>query len=132
MEGGSAITLHVTDLASGDRRFVGTIRFARRASFTQFGMFVEDFRVRAPHCLARQVRSAAIRRPRAWIDGEWVVLPEMLQGFLSTRPDDPWNPGTPSCSNVAVRQHEAGLELVIGGETTRDPDGLRLFTIPSD
>ena len=132
MDGGSAITLYVTDLASGNRRFVGTIRFARRASFSQFGMFVEDFRVRAPHCLARQVRSAAIRRPRAWINGAWVVLPEMLQGFLSTRPDDPWNPGTPSCSNVAVRQHEAGLELVIGGDTTRDPDGLRLFTIPSD
>ena len=30
MKGGSAITLHVTDLASGHRRLVGTIRFARR------------------------------------------------------------------------------------------------------
>ena len=36
MNGGSAITLHVTDLASGHRRFVGTLRFARRANFTSF------------------------------------------------------------------------------------------------
>ena len=132
MNGGSAITLHVTDLASGHRRFVGTIRFARRATFNSFGMFVEDFTVKAPHCLARQVRSAAIRRPRAWIDGEWVALPEMSQGSLGIRPDDPWNPGTPGCANYAVRQHEAGLEIAIGGNTASDPDGPRSFTIPLD
>ena len=130
MNGGSAITLHVTDLASGHRRFVGTLRFARRANFTSFGMFVEDFAVSAPHCLAREVRSAAIRRPRAWLNGAWVALPEMLQGSLSIRPDDPWNPGTPGCANVAVREHGAGLEVVIGGDTTSDPNGLRSFTIP--
>jgi hypothetical protein len=130
--GGSAISLHVTDLASGNRRFVGAIRFARRANFNSFGMFVEDFAVNAPHCLARQVRGAAIRRPRAWIGGEWVTLPDMLQGTLSIRPDDPWNPGTPGCNNVAVRQHEAGLEVVIGGNTASDPDGPRLFNIPRD
>ena len=132
MNGGSAITLHVTDLASGHRRLVGTIRFARRANLTSFGMFVEDFTVKAPHCLARQVRSAAIRRPRAWIDGEWVALPEMSQGSLGIRPDDPWNPGTPGCANYAVRQHEAGLEIAIGGNTASDPNGPRSFTIPLD
>ncbi len=132
MNGGSAITLHVTDLASEHRRFVGAIRFARRANLTHFGMFVEDFAVKAPHCLAREVRSAAIRRPRAWIDGSWVALPEMLRGSLGIRPDDPWNPGTPGCANVAVRQHEAGLEVVIGGDAARDPDGSRFFAIPSD
>ena len=58
-------------------------------------MFVEDFAVSAPHCLAREVRSAAIRRPRAWLNSAWVALPEMLQGSLSIRPDDPYNPGTP-------------------------------------
>ena len=130
MGGGSAITLHVTDLGSGHRRFVGAIRFARRANFNSFGMFVEDFAVRAPHCLARQVRSAAIRRPRAWLNGEWVALPEMSQGSLGIRPDDPWNPGTPGCANVAVRQHEAGLEVVIGGETARDPQRAALIQYP--
>ena len=69
MNGGSAMTLHVTDLAAGSRRFVGTIRFARRAKMTSFAMFVEDFRRRAKHCLAKEVRSAAIRRPRALLDG---------------------------------------------------------------
>ena len=132
MDGGSAITLHVTDLAAGHRRFVGTIRFARRANFNSFGMFVEDFAVRAPHCLARQVRSAAIRRPRAWLDGAWVALPEMSRASLGLRLDDPWNPGTPGCANVAVRQHEAGLEVVIGGEAARDPDGPRSFNVPLD
>ena len=132
LNGGSAITLHVTDLASGHRRFVGTLRFARRANFTSFGMFVEDFAVNAPHCLAREVRSAAIRRPRAWLNGAWVALPEMLQGSLSIRPDDPWNPGTPGCANVAARQHGAGLEVVIGGDTAGDPNGSRSFAIPSD
>ena len=132
MNGGSAITLHVTDLASGHRRFVGTIRFARRANLTSFGMFVEDFAVKAPHCLAREVRSAAIRRPRAWLNGAWVALPEMSQGSLGIRPDDPWNPGTPGCANYAVRQHQAGLEVVIGGDTTSDPNGPRSFTIPLD
>ncbi len=61
-----------------------------------------------------------------------MTLPEMLQGSLGIRPDDPWNPGTPGCANVAVRQHEAGLEVVIGGDAARDPDGTRFFTIPSD
>ncbi len=89
MNGGSAITLHVTDLATESRRFVGTLRFARRAQMKRFGMFVEDFVVRARHCLARQVRSAAIRRPRAWLDGDWVALDEMKRGTLTSRPDDP-------------------------------------------
>ena len=56
MNGGSAITLHVSDLAAGHRRFVGTIRFARRAKFTSLGMFVEDFAVKAPHCCWRSVK----------------------------------------------------------------------------
>ena len=130
MNGGSAITLHVTDLAAGHRRFIGTLRFARRADFTGFAMFVEYFAVSAPHCLAGEVRSAAIRRPRAWLDGAWVALDEMTEGHFDTRPDDPYNPGTPGCANHAARQHAAGLEVVIGGDTARDPNASRLFTIP--
>ncbi len=129
MNGGSATTLHVTDLATESSRFVGTIRFARRSRLDGFAMFVEDFAQRAQHCLAREVRSAAIRRPRALLDGAWIALDE---GTLSRWLVDPWNPGTPGCANLAVRDHAAGLELVIGGETTSDPNGSRYYTIPKD
>ena len=130
MNGGSAMTLHVTDLASDSRRFVATIHFARRANLTWSAFFVEDFVQRARHCLAREVRSAAIRRPRALLDGAWVELDEMMQGNLSRWLQDPWNPGTPGCANLAVRQHAAGLELVIGGETASDPNASSVYTIP--
>lgn len=130
--GGSAMTLWVTDLAAGSRRYVGTIRFARRANLTSFYMFVEDFVQRAEHCLARKVRSAAIRRPRALIDGAWVALDEMARGRVSKWTEDPWNPGTPGCANLAVREHAAGLELIIGGETASDPNAGLDYTIPKN
>ena len=130
MNGGSAMTLYVTDLAAGSRRYVGTIRFARRANMTGFGTFVEDFVQRAEHCLAREVRSAAIRRPRVWLDGEWVAVEDMTRGHLRRWFVDPWNPGTPGCANLAVRGHAAGLELVIGGETASDPNASPIYTIP--
>ncbi len=130
VRGGSAMTLHVSDLATESRRFVGTIRFARRARMTSFAMFMEDFVRRAEHCLAREARSAAFRRPRTLLDGAWVALAEMMRGTLSLWPEDPLNPGTPDCANVAAREHAAGLQLVIGGETARDPNASRDYTVP--
>lgn len=127
MQGGSAMTLHVTDLDTEIRRFVGTIRFARRARMNRFVMFVEDFIQRARHCLEREVRSVAIRHPRSLIDGTWVALNE---GRLRKWLEDPWNPGTPGCANLTVREHDAGLEIVIGGETSSDPNGPTTFMIP--
>ncbi|MDE2999616.1 MAG: DUF3472 domain-containing protein [Gemmatimonadota bacterium] len=132
MNGGSAITLHVTDLATESRRFVGTLRFARRAQMRSFGMFVEDFAVKARHCLAREVRSVAFRRPRAWLDGDWVALYVMTRGRLTGWANDPWNPGTPRCANVAAREHDAGLELVIGGSTAGDPNASPYYTVPAN
>ncbi|MCY3764480.1 MAG: DUF3472 domain-containing protein [Gemmatimonadetes bacterium] len=132
MNGGSAITLHVTDLATESRRFVGTLRFARRAQMRSFGMFVEDFIVRAQHCLAREVRSVAFRRPRAWLDGDWVALYVMTRGTLSGWTNDAWNPGTPRCANVAAREHAAGLELVIGGKTASDPNASPYYIVPAN
>ena len=132
MNGGSAITLRVTDLGAGHRRFVGTIRFARRARLDNFAMFVEDFLTRIEHCLDRAVMSAAIRRPRAWIDGTWVVLDEMRRARLSKWHEDPWNPGTSGCANIASRNHAAGLQLAIGGQTASDPNGPIVFAVPMD
>ena len=126
LNGGSALTLYVTDVAAGDRRFVGTLRYARRADLRSFAMFTEDFIQVAPHCLARAVRSASIRRAMALVDGTWQSL---TQGRMSRWLRDPWNPGTPGCANVAVRNHPTGLEVVVGGDPP-DPDGPTVFQIP--
>ena len=128
MNGGSAMTLHVTDLATDQRRFVGTLRFARRARMNSLHMFVEDFRMRGEHCLAREVRSAAIRRAMILIDGEWQPF---RAGYLGKPSMDFHNPGTPGCANVAGRTHAHGLEVVIGGEEVSDPDGSTRVTIPN-
>ena len=132
IRGGSAMTLHVSDLATGSRRSVGTIRFARRARMMSFAMFLEDFLRQAEHCLAQEIRSAAFRRPRALLDGAWVALAEMTRGTLSlgSESEDYFNPGTPNCANFDVREHAAGLQLVIGGETARDPKASRDYTVP--
>ena len=128
MNGGSAMTLHVTDLATDQRRFVGTIRFARRARMNSLHMFVEDFWMRGEHCLAREVRSAAIRRAMILIDGEWQPF---TAGHLGKPSMDFQNPDTPGCANVAGRTHAHGLEVVIGGEEVSDPDGSIRVTIPN-
>ena len=127
-DGGSAITVHVTDLAAGTRRFVATLRFARRSNLTSFGMFVEDFWMRGEHCLAQEVRSAAIRRARARVNGTWQALTEAV---FSRHSKDYMNPSTPACANQAARPHAAGLELVIGGRTSSDPNGPTRFKIPN-
>lgn len=127
MNGGSAMTLHVTDLALNQRRFVGTLLFARRARLNSLHMFVEDFWKRAEHCLAREVRSAAIRRAMVLIHGEWQPV---TVGRLGKANNDSSNPGTPGCANVAGRAHAHGLKVVIGGEEVSDPDGSLKVTIP--
>ena len=46
------MTLHVTDLSAGERRFIGTLRDARLIDKGKdFAWFVEDFRRHAPTCL---------------------------------------------------------------------------------
>ncbi len=128
MNGGSAMTLHVTDLASDQRRFVGTLRFARRARMNSLHMFVEDIWMGGEHCLAREVRSAAIRRAMILIHGEWQPV---TVGQLGRARTDSSNPGTPGCANVAGRIHARGLEVVIGGEEVSDPNGSIRVTIPN-
>lgn len=128
LDGGSALTLHVTDLATGRRRFVATIRYAMRADLRGFAMFVEDFSRDAPTCLAQSIRSAAIRRAMARIDGSWQPI---TKGYLSRHQEDAGNPGTPPCANLAARPHAAGIEVVMGGRTASDPEAPGLVTIPS-
>ena len=127
LDGGSAMTLHVTDLGAGRRRFVGTLRYAARANLSGFAMFVEDFVHRAPTCLAKDVRSAAIRRALARVGGSWQSI---TRGTVGHYREDSKNPGTPACANRAARNHAAGLEMVIGGRTASDPDAPRSVTIP--
>ncbi len=70
---GSALTLHVTDLAAGRRRFVATLRYAARVDLSWLNTFVEDFSRAAPTCLAQEIRSAAIRRAMALVDGTFTM-----------------------------------------------------------
>lgn len=128
MNGGSTMTLHVTDLESGERRLVGTLRIARRVNMRSFGTFVEDFWMHGEHCLAQEVRSVAIRRAMAMVDGEWEQLTEAR---LSRHPRDFMNPGTPACANQAAGSHAAGLHLTIGGQTSRDPNSPTRFGLRS-
>ena len=79
LNGASLLTLHVTDLATRRRRFIGTLGYAGRADLHGFAMFVEDFRRRAPTCLAQEVRSAAIRRAMARIGGAWQPISPKFQ-----------------------------------------------------
>ncbi len=126
LDGGSAMTLHVTDLATGERRFVGTLRYGARANTSAFAMFVEDFVGTAATCLAQPVRSAAIRRVMVRLNGVWQPI---ARGVLQRASGDANNPGTPACANLAARDHPSGLEIAMGGRTAMDPDISRV-TIP--
>ena len=127
LNGGSLLTLHVTDLAADRRRFIGALRYGRRANLTWMLTFVEDFLRRAPTCLAQPVRSAAIRRVLARIDNSWQPI---TTATLVPQPQDAGNPGTPPCANLAARDHPEGLELVMGGRTTGGPLIAREVSIP--
>ena len=67
-------SLHVTDLESGARRYIGTLRASGGGFDTEIRPFVEDFRRVAPTCLDQEVRSAAFRRAMARTGAGWVPL----------------------------------------------------------
>ena len=127
LNGGSLLTLHVTDLAANRRKFVGALRYGRRANLTSMRTFVEDFSRKAPTCLAQPVRSAAIRRVLARIGNSWLPI---TTATLVPHLEDAGNPGTPPCANLAVRDHPEGLELVMGGRTAGGPLIAREVSIP--
>ena len=81
----------------------------------------------SPTCLAQEVRSAEIRRAMALIDDSWRPV---TRGYLHRHPHDAGNPGTPPCTNLAVRSHAQGLAITMGGSTAGDPDASQELTIP--
>ena len=62
LDGGIAVTDHVTELATMRRRFLGVLWGSQPLRRAGTAAFVEDFRRTAPTCLAQEVRSAAFRR----------------------------------------------------------------------
>lgn len=126
--GVSLVSMHVTDLESSDRRYIGTLKAGRRLSHTRMIPFVEDFRRRAPTCLDQEVRSAAFRRAQARTEEGWIPLVDATVVPHFGR--DVGNPGTPDCANYAVREHPAGLEVLMGGPNVRDPHATIRVTIP--
>ena len=125
LNGGSAMTLHVTDMETGRRKFVGTLRYAARANLSWINWFVEDFERNAPTCLEQDVRSAAFGRLMTRMDGRWVPMEAWFADF-APNPTDANNPGTPGCANVAGRpwsdrQGRRGVEVVMGGRMASNP-----------
>ena len=127
-DGVSLVSMHVTDLESGDRRFVGTLKAGRRLSHNGMIPFVEDFRRVQPTCLDQEVRSAAFRRAMARTEEGWFPLVDAT--LAAHFAEDKGNPRTANCANYDVREHPAGLELLIGGRNVRDPHATIRVTIP--
>ena len=119
MGGGSAMTVHVTDVKADERRFVGTLYRAHRVNMTGFVVWGEDFSGTATNCLDRNLVSAAIKRAMALIEGEWRPI---THGGASRHFHDYRNPGTPGCANSGTTRHPSGLRFAFGGETASDPD----------
>ncbi len=126
-DGNSLVSLRVTDLATGDERYIGTLSRPGSMGDTGLYTFNEDFRRDAPTCLDQQVRAVAFRRAMVRTNAmEWVPV-----GSGTPYPEeDSENPGTPACANFAVEPGPDGLELVMGGTTISDPHGTRFFVIP--
>ena len=128
VDGVSDLSLEVTNLANGERRYIGTIRYGQKAQLKRMGLFVEDFERSAASCLDQPVRAAAYRRAMFRnSDGTWVPV---VDAFLAPHTEDAANPGTPPCWNFDAREHPDGLEVVMGGLNVRDPDALLWVTIP--
>ena len=126
-EGNSLVSLRVTDLATGDERFIGSLSRPARLANGRWYMFNEDFQRTAPTCLDQPVQAVAFRRAMVRTNTmEWIPV----RSAKMSREDDAGNPGTPSCANHAVRPGPDGLELVLGGTTISDPHGARFFVIP--
>ena len=125
--GVSVLSLTVTNLETGERRYIGALKYARKANMTRFGVFVEDFARSQPTCLDQPVRSAAFRRAMARTATGWVPLPTIR---LEPHREDANNPSTPPCANFDARPHPAGLEIVMGGTNVRDPHATRRLTVP--
>ena len=126
-QGASVMSLTVTDVETGEQRYIGTLKYGRKADMTRFGVFVEDFNRSRPTCLDQPVRSAAFRRAMARTTTGWVPLPTIR---LEPHREDASNPGTPACANFDARPHPAGLEIVMGGTNVRDPHAGRVLTVP--
>ncbi len=126
-DGNSLVSLRVTDLATGDERFIGTLSRRGRLGSSGLYTFNETFQRDAPTCLDQPVRAVAFRRAMARTNAmEWVPV-----GSGTPYPvEDSGNPGTPACANFAVEPGPDGLELVMGGTTISDPHGTRFFVIP--
>ena len=122
---GSQVSAWVTDIVTGEQRFIGTLRGPKQGG--RVALFVEDFARQGPTCLHQNIRSAAFRRARVRLPGQgWVPV---SRGFLFSEQDYN-NPDTPPCANYDARPHPAGLELIIGGTTMRDPTAPGEVRIP--
>ena len=100
--GNSHVSLRVTDLATGDERFIGTLSRPGAMANSGLYLFNEDFRRTAPTCLDQPVRAVAFRRAMVRTsDMRWVPA---TRGRAAPGDEDA---GTPAL-RLRQRRREAG------------------------
>jgi hypothetical protein len=110
---GREVTLHLTSLGSGERRFVGTLLQGSPEPASYLNTFVEQFHRVAPNCLEQPLRAYEISRPMAKIGESWTPLTRAVVA----RQEEP----ATICSNVSAHVEGGGLRVQIGAETASDP-----------
>ena len=129
------IMAYITDMATGQRRYIGTLGRPGRQHYDQVTVFLEDFARTEPHCLAQPVRAILLTRVRAMIDGEWSPL---TLGEVLRQNADANNPDTPPCSNYVLISDPTfsdyilynGLYLSMGAGQSSDPDARIVKPVP--
>jgi hypothetical protein len=118
---GRNVTLHVTDLSTGIRTFVGTLFQGGIERLGYVGTFVEQFRHVAPNCLQQPLRSYSFARVLARVNGTWGQITTGLVGR-----HDP----VLTCANVDATVHPQGVRLSTGQRTASDPSTPSEVVIP--
>jgi len=123
--GGRHLTLHVTNLSTGERSFVATLFQAGAQPMSSLGTFVEQFHHVAPNCLEQPLRAYRISRVRASVGGAWQSITAGSAGRQGNT--------TTVCDNVDAVTDASGLRIQIGERSMSDSrTAITRVTIPAE
>jgi hypothetical protein len=71
---GRDYTVNITDVATGAKKKIATIRFASPALQEYYYSFVEDFGPAASNCLTTGARTLQLAPPSAFVNGAWQTI----------------------------------------------------------
>jgi Domain of unknown function (DUF3472) len=118
---GSNVTAWFTDIRTGSRIRIATLREAGVPNLTGFGCFNEDFVRRASTCLDRELRQVVFKQPAALVGGSWTPLRTAFFAY-----PDPLT----TCANIAAWHQDSGVLVSVGGSLVGDPNLPRQITFP--